>query len=143
MPVIYIPEEAAQYGNRRATLPDNNLPNLADMLQKRLTVKVQDNLAKFKLDIQTLRKGVKFLKNDQNKLRETPIHAILAACQYAFVGFAVLLFVVLIDLFTNDFINDSIANFNKKGLGPALFKIVLKMIANSNLVLEKLMIHEF
>ena len=64
MPVIYIPEEAAQYGNRRTTLPENNLPNLAEMLQKRLSVKVQDNLAKFKLDIQTLRKGVKFLKND-------------------------------------------------------------------------------
>ena len=62
MPVIYIPEEAAQFGTRRTALPENNLPNLGDTLQKRLSVKVQNNLAQFKLDIQTLRKGVKFLK---------------------------------------------------------------------------------
>lgn len=39
MPLIYIPEEASHYaGNRK--MPDNQLYNLCDMLEKKLSVKV-------------------------------------------------------------------------------------------------------
>jgi hypothetical protein len=64
MPLIYIPEEASYYaGNRK--LPDNQLYNLCDMLEKKLSVKVQSNLAQFKIDIQNLKKAVDKLKSEQ------------------------------------------------------------------------------
>ena len=39
MPVIYLPEEAMQMGSKRV-LPENGLIGLAEMLQRRLAIKV-------------------------------------------------------------------------------------------------------
>ena len=61
MPVIYIPEKAMKMSGTHL-LPQNGLPELAELLQKKLGIKVQDNLTKFKLDIQMLKKGAKSLK---------------------------------------------------------------------------------
>lgn len=43
------------------------------MLEQKLTLKVQDNLAKFKLDINLLRKKIALLASDQEKLKQTPV----------------------------------------------------------------------
>ena len=58
MPLIYIPEEAADFIGNRRQLPDNQINQLTHLLLKKLSVKVQNNLAKFKNDITKLKKGV-------------------------------------------------------------------------------------
>jgi len=43
------------------------------MLEKKLSIKVQANLANFKLDLQNLRKAVATLKTEQKELSNKPI----------------------------------------------------------------------
>ena len=125
-------------------MPENNLPMLSELIQKRLQIKVNENLSKFKLDIQTLRKGVKFLREEQTQLRETPIHAIFTCLHYVFYGFLVLLFMTMVDIFTSDFIDGTLEQFNKhKGLPVFFIKLFLKLLILSNTFCEKFFIHRF
>ena len=50
MPLIYLPDQAVQY-IRQNKLPTNQLYELTDLIQKKLMIKAQENLARFKLDI--------------------------------------------------------------------------------------------
>lgn len=76
MPLIYIPEEAALFTNSSRKLPENQILNLCDTLEKKLSDKVQSNLAKFKLDVQNLKKAVETLKAEQAVLATKPIQQI-------------------------------------------------------------------
>lgn len=66
MPVIYIPEEAQIQGQyaKLNRLPDNQINSLTDLLARKLKIKVQDNLARFRLDLQELKKSIDFLKEE-------------------------------------------------------------------------------
>ena len=74
MPMIYIPQEA----NLRDTYkPHNQIEGICQLLESKLTLKVQNNLAKFKHDINTLRKKIAFLALEQEKLEKTPVQQTL------------------------------------------------------------------
>ena len=72
MPLIYIPDEASLFSGSRK-LPDNQLFSLCEMLEKKLSVKVQSNLARFKIDLQNLRIAVETLKTEQDALQKKPV----------------------------------------------------------------------
>ena len=73
MPLIYIPEEANYYTSVNRKLPENQIFALTQFLEKKLSVIVQHNLARFKIDLQNLRKGIQYLKNEQQDLATKPI----------------------------------------------------------------------
>lgn len=83
MPLIYIPEEAAAFANDRRRLPQNQIMTLVALIEKKLSVKVQNNLAQFKLDLQILRKAVASLKAEQAALATKPVQQILGGCKGA------------------------------------------------------------
>ena len=68
MPLIYLPDEANQYVRSKA-LPANQLAMLTDLIQKKLTIKAQNNLARYKQDIELLQQSVKHLKQEQKELQ--------------------------------------------------------------------------
>lgn len=74
MPIIYIPEEAALYTSSKRKLPQNEISILCSTLNKRLGIKAQDNLSKFKLDLQNLRGAVQYLRTEQEELARKPVH---------------------------------------------------------------------
>lgn len=49
MPLIYLPSEASQF-IRQHPLPVNQLSMLTELIQKKLMIKAQNNLARYKLD---------------------------------------------------------------------------------------------
>ena len=53
MPLIYLPHEADRYVRDRSP-PINHLGKLTQLIQKKLTIKAQNNLARYKQDIQQL-----------------------------------------------------------------------------------------
>ena len=59
IPIIYIPDEVLQNPKKPRKLPDNQIYDLCDTIDKKLDIKVQTNLATFKHDIQTLTESVK------------------------------------------------------------------------------------
>ena len=63
MPMIYIPSEV--YHSQNTKLPENQIEGLCNLLEQKLTLKVQNNLAKFKSDINLLRKKIAFLAMEQ------------------------------------------------------------------------------
>jgi hypothetical protein len=71
MPLIYIPSEA--FVQQNGQLPENQIEGLCTLLEQKLTLKVQNNLAKFKQDINLMRKKIAFLALEQEKLARTPV----------------------------------------------------------------------
>jgi hypothetical protein len=74
------------------------------MLEKKLSVKVQSNLARFKVDLQNLRIAVDTLKKEQSDLEKKPIQQILGAINILLHLSGLIFLVALIDLFTSDWI---------------------------------------
>lgn len=101
MPLIYLPNEARKF-SRNVSLPKNQLSVLTDLIQKKLKIKVQNNLARFKQDILLLQAGVKTLQNDQKCLKQKPVQQILVACMVAFHVTQIIFVFSLIDIFFSD-----------------------------------------
>ena len=74
------------------------------MLEKKLSVKVQSNLARFKVDLQNLRIAVDTLKKEQSDLEKKPIQQILGAINILLHLSGLIFLVALIDLLTSDWI---------------------------------------
>lgn len=76
-------------------------------MEKKLSIKVQSNLARFKIDLQNLRKAVETLKTEQDALQTKPIQQILSAMNVFFQLTVVVLSISLIDLLTSDWIAEA------------------------------------
>lgn len=60
MPLIYLPGQTRHLIGS-SQIPHNQIDQLTDLISKRLEIKVQNNLATFKNDIQMLRRTIRAL----------------------------------------------------------------------------------
>jgi len=100
--MIYIPNEEV-IGMRRGDsqyLPENQISSLVNLLESKLNVKVQNNLARFKQDINCLRKKIAYLVLEQEKLTKTPVQQMLNACHHAIQIVFVILLMTLVNIIT-------------------------------------------
>lgn len=74
------------------------------MLEKKLSIKVQSNLARFKIDLQNLRKAVDTLKLEQDALQNKPIQQILSGLNALFYCTVLIAVISFIDLLTSDWV---------------------------------------
>jgi hypothetical protein len=105
-------------------------------------VKVQTNLARFKIDLQNLRKGIQYLKTEQKDLATKPIQQILSLCK-AVLQFSVVLFIfALVDLFTSEWIVETNKEYDgSKSVPHFIVKILVVLLSQVCILNDKIGVH--
>lgn len=104
---------------------------------------MQSNLAQFKLDLQTLRKAVATLKQEQQDLTKKPVQQVLTACKVTLQLSVLMLIFCLVDIFFASWVHNYSAEVQaRQSVVHLATKMLLFLLAQVCFVTDRLCIHD-